>query len=241
VGDLHLTIDLLRAFEQGDVPADSLGRIGLAHLSSCWLCVDRLRTWRKEREAGDTPQRRLSRLLLIRGKDSVPRQSYEINRDARELLRAPQGERLLKVDRSIHRFRGTMLAAVILRESRERMETECPDPEEAYSLAEVGLAILRRTAAEPGVTALTALAAAYGGSALRALGQLEEATARFEYARYLVEREGVGDPLVLAEIDHCEAPLARDLHRAEDAVALRQRSTFLYTLAGDRARGLPIG
>lgn len=241
MGDLHLTIDLLRAFEQGDVPADSLGRIGLAHLTGCWLCQDRLRTWRKEREASDTPQRRLSRLLLIRGKDSVPRQSYEINRDARELLRAPRSERLLKVDRSIHRFRGALLAAVILRESRERMAADLPDPEEAYSLAEVGQAILRRTAAEPGVTALTALAAAYGGNALRALGQLEEAAARFEYARYLVERERVGDPLILAEIDHCATALARDLRRNDDAATLRQRSTFLYTLAGDRAHGLPIG
>lgn len=241
MADLHLTIDLLRAFEQGDVPADSLGRIGLVHLTGCWICQDRLRTWRKEREAADTPLRRLTRLFLLRGADKAPRQSYEINRDARELLRAPQAERLLKVERSIHRFRGTVLAAVILRESRERMAADPSDPEEAYGLAEVGLAILRRTAAEPGVIELTALAAAYGGSALRALGQLDEAAARFEYARYLIDRERIGDPLVLAEIDHCDAALARDLRRNEDATALRQRSTFLYTLAGDRARGFPLG
>lgn len=238
MGDLHLTIDLLRAFEQGDVPADSLARIGLAHLTGCWLCQDRLRTWRKEREAGDSPQRRLSRLLLIRGKDGVPRQSYEINRDARELLRAPQSERLLKIERSIHRFRGAMLAAVILRESRERMAADPPDPGEAHGLAEAGQAILRRTAAESGVATLTALAAAYGGNALRATGQLQEAAARFEYARYVIHRERLGDPMILAEVDACEAALARELRRNEEAAALHRRSTFLYTLAGDRMRGV---
>lgn len=241
MGDLHLTIDLLRAFEQGDVPADSLARIGLAHLTGCWLCQDRLRTWRKEREAGDSPQRQLSRLLLIRGAEGVPRQRYEVGRDARELLRLPHRERLNKIERSIHRFRGAMLAALILRESRERMAVDPPDPEEASGLVEVAQAILRRTATEPGVAALTALTAAYGGSALRATGQLQEAAARFEYARYLIRRERVGDPLVLAEIDDCEEALARALRRTEDAEALRQRSTFLYTLAGDRTRGALVG
>lgn len=238
MGDLHLTFDLLRAFAQGDVPADSLVRIGLGHLTACPVCQAGLRAWQKERDLGPPALRLLSHRLLEPAGTAGARQRYEIGRDARELLRLSQPDRLLRVERSIHRFRGGALAALLLWESRER---RAADPGEAQALAEVAQAILLRTPTGPGVAAISVLAAAYLGSALRAGGQIEEAVPRFELARALIRNEKVADPLVLAEVDACAAELARDLRREEEAAALHARSIFLYTLAGDRNRGILAG
>lgn len=111
------------------------------------------------------------------------------------------------------------------------------DPGEAYDLAEIAQAVLLRTPAGPGVGELSALAAAYLGNCLRARGDFQDATSRFDLARYLIRQERVTDPLLLAEIDSCEAVLALDQRRFQQAERLLTRSIFLFTIAGDRSRG----
>lgn len=111
------------------------------------------------------------------------------------------------------------------------------DPGEAYNLAEVAQAALLRTPQGPSVGELSALAAAYMGNCLRAQGKLQEAAPRFELSRSVILRERVTDPLILAEIDSCEAVLVLDQRNFQEAERLLTRSIFLYTIAGDRSRG----
>jgi tetratricopeptide (TPR) repeat protein len=111
------------------------------------------------------------------------------------------------------------------------------DPGEAYDLAEVAQAALLRTPAGPGVGELSALAAAYLGNCLRARGDFQDATSRFDLARYLIRQERVTDSLVLAEIDLCEGALSLDQRHFQEAERLLIRSIFLFTIAGDRSRG----
>jgi tetratricopeptide (TPR) repeat protein len=234
VAELHLTVEILRAFAQGTVSPRRLVEIGLEHLTSCPLCREGLRAWHEERTASEPIQLLLLPAVLDRYSRALKKKQVEADRDARELLRLPQPERLRKIDRSVHRFRGCALAASFLRQSRELMPT---DPGEAYDLAEIAQAALRRTPTGPGVGELSALAAAYLGNSLRARGELRESSVRFDLARYLIQQERVVDPLVLAEVDLCEGVLALDQRQLQDAERLLTRSIFLFTIVGDSSRG----
>lgn len=234
MAELHLTVEILRAYAQGDVPAHRLVAIGLEHLTACPLCREGLRAWHEERTAREPLHLLLQPALISRHNRELKKLQLEAERDARELLRLPQSERLRKIDRSVQRFRGTALAGSFLRKSKDAMTT---DLREAQDLAEVAQAILRRTPTGPGVGELSALAAAYLGNCLRARGELGEASSRFDLARYLIQQEKVADSLILAEIDACEAVLALDQRQFQEAERLLTRSIFLFTIAGDRSRG----
>lgn len=234
MAELHLTVEILRAFAQGSVSPHRLVEIGLEHLTSCPVCREGLRSWQHERTASEPLQLLLVPALIERHNRDLKKRRLEAERDVRELLRLSHPERLRKVERSNHRFRGAGLAATFLRKCKDAMPV---DFDEAYDLAELAQTILRRTPTGPGVGDLSALAAAYQGNSLRARGDLREASSRFELSRYLIRQERVSDPLVLAEIDLCEGALELDQRQFDEAERLLTRSTFLFTIAGDRGRG----
>jgi tetratricopeptide (TPR) repeat protein len=77
-----------------------------------------------------------------------------------------------------------------------------------------------------------ALASAQMANACRAGGDLPRAEEHFRHVRYLVSREGVTDPLVLAQIDHLEGSLRKDQRRFPEAEALLTRSAMLFRISG---------
>ena len=233
MAELHLTVEILRAFAQGDVSPHDLVAIGLEHMRTCPLCQEGFRLW-KEELAASKIHLLLSPALTDHPSRDLKKRQAEAERDTCNLLRVPQTERLKKIERSLHRFRGPALAANLLRRSRDLVSS---DLDEAYGLAEVAQAALLRSPNEPGVSELSALATAYLGDCLRARGELREAFSRLERARSLIRQERVADAFVLAEIDLCEGRLAADLRLFEKAEGLLTRSIFFFAAAGNGSRG----
>jgi tetratricopeptide (TPR) repeat protein len=109
------------------------------------------------------------------------------------------------------------------------------DSNQAFELAQTAEAVLLQSRAVPGVSDFYARAAAFQANALRAQNLFQEAEARFAFARLFIQQQGVTDPILIAEIDSCEAVLALDQRRFADAEKLLNRSIHMYTIAGDKS------
>lgn len=241
MSELHITRELLRAVTRGDVSSRQLIELGWRHLSSlCFTCSEEFKAWRRELEgsaaSGSTFE--VIPVLLKRHAPEEEKRQREAERDFRELMGVSQAARLTKIDRSLSRFRGTLLARRLLDASKERMTTESDLADE---LAETAGVVLLRTPENPLVADLKALAAVYRANVARLRGRPEEARARFTQARSIIRNERATDPLTTAEADSCEGVLALDLRQFEEAEGLLNRSVFLYLLAGAKGKAaLPM-
>jgi hypothetical protein len=235
--DVHVTLELLCAVSNGELPPQVLVEIGVDHLIAlCPHCREELRRWQVLQEASGTWARRLVQALpalLDRHAGEAEAKSREAEGDYQDLMTLPHPERLGKIRRATRRFRGVLLAGKFLDESK-RIVPE--DPARSYDLAETAQAVLLQTPGIHGTADHQARAAAFQGNALRAQGRLQEAQARFDFARLFIQKEGVTDPLLLAEIDSCEAVLALDRRRLTHSEKLLKRAIHLYTIAGAKAQ-----
>jgi len=235
--DVHVTLELLCAVAHGDVPPQVLVEIGVDHLIAlCPHCREELRRWQVLQEArGAWPKGVLKALpkVLERHAEEAEAKSKEAARDFQDLMTLPQPERLGKIRRATRKFRGVLLAGKFLDESK-RVVPE--DPALSYELAETAEAVLQQTPGIYGTADFYARAAAFQGNALRAQGRLKEAQPRFDFARMFIQQEGVTDPLLIAEIDSCEAVLALDRRRFAESEKLLSRSIYLYTIAGEKSQ-----
>jgi tetratricopeptide (TPR) repeat protein len=176
-------------------------------------------------------------LLKRHAIDEENRQA-DAERDFRVLMKGSQEARLWKIDHSLKRFRGTLLARRLLDESKKRMTANI---DLADNLAEAAGAVLLRTPESPGVTDLRALASVYRANVARLRGRPDEARTWFKRARSIIQMERAEDPLTTAETDSCEGVLALDLRQFEEAEGLLNRSVFLYLLAGAKGKAaLPM-
>lgn len=234
--DVHVTLELLCAVSRGEIPPQVLVEIGVDHLIAlCPHCREELRRWQVLQEASGAWAKRLIQALpslVDRHAEEAEAKGREAERDYRELMTLPHPERLGKIRRATRRFRGVLLAGKLLDESK-RVVPE--DPARSYELAEMADAVLHQTPGIYGTADHHARAAAFQGNALRAQGRLHEAQARFDFARMYIQQQGVTDPLLIAEIDSCEAVLALDRRRLADSEKLLNRSIHLYTIAGEKA------
>lgn len=204
MSEIHITREVLRAVARGNLSSRALIEFAVKHLVAlCPSCRGEIAAWERERNPpSSTAAEDLRPASRQQGKTKGERSAAR--RDFRQLLELPHPERLARIHRAHRRFRGEMLAAMLLDESKKEMAA---NPERSRELAEAADAVLRRAMAGPDVGALLARASVYLGNADRARGDCAGARRRFGFARSLIWAEGVTDPLVHAEIDSCEALL----------------------------------
>jgi tetratricopeptide (TPR) repeat protein len=157
-------------------------------------------------------------------------------RDFLALLRLAPDERLHRIRRASSRFRGVILARMLLDEAKSHMPAE---PHAVHELAEAAEAVLMRTQDIPGLYDLFARAVAYRANAERATGDLAAAGDTLRSARGLIRNKGVTDPLVYAEVDWIEGALLKDQRQFKDAEELLVRAVNLYGLAGTKEEAAP--
>lgn len=233
--DIHITREMLRAVYRGDLPPRTLAELGYKHLMGlCPHCREEMAAFQGELEAGETGGRVLAALLERHGRD-LEKARKAAERDVRDLLRLPHDARLARIGRSASRFRGPLLASMLLDECRTSMPG---DLARAREMAEMAEAVLRRSPDGPGVTDASVRTAAYLANLSRMEGDPQEAQRRFHYARYLIRHAGVTDPRLLAEVDSCEAVLFLDQRRFPEAEELLNRSVTLYSVAGERSEAV---
>jgi tetratricopeptide (TPR) repeat protein len=232
LSDIHITRELLRAVARGELSERALAQIEAHHLESlCPVCRQEVQAWREEQTAEKGYEYVLKALPAVLGRHAFDRlaQSRQAERDLKELLAVTQDKRLARIGRARGRFRGTVLAELLIEESRRRTPA---DPREGYDLAEAARAVVQRSPDHPDTFSLLALASAHMANACRAGGDLRRAGEHFQHVRYLVRHEGVTDPIVLAQIDHLEGSLRKDQRRFEEAEALLTRAAMLFRISG---------
>lgn len=204
MSEIHITREVLRAVARGRLSSRALIEFAVKHLVAlCPSCREEIAAWERERKPPSRPAAEgLQRASPQQGNNKE--ETTAARRDFRQLLELPHPERLALIHRAHRRFRGAMLAAMLLAESKKEMAA---NPERSRELAEAADAVLRRAMAGPDVDALLARASVYLGNADRVRGDYAGARRRFGFARSLIRTEGVTDPFVRAEIDSCEALL----------------------------------
>jgi tetratricopeptide (TPR) repeat protein len=236
LADVHITADLLRAVARGDISPRILVEIGIDHLTSlCPHCREEFSAWQAEqRIAAIRPEMVMHALpsVLQRHATDAEAKRKEAERDFEALAALPHSTRLTRIRRATKRFRGVVLAGKLLDESKRIVPGE---PQRAFDLAQAAETVLLQTRAVPGISDFYARAAAFQANALRAQGHLQDAEARFAFARFFIQQQGVTDSALIAEIDCCEAALALDQRRLADAEKLLNRSIHMWTIAGEPA------
>ncbi len=234
MSDIHINRELLRALERGELSERTLAEIELQHLESlCPICREEIRAWQEERRAAAAGQMHAFLALptvLARHAPDFEKRRLTAERDLQALLALPPAERSSRIERARSRYRGTVLAERLIRESRRRTPG---DPRHGYHLADLARLILLRSPGHSDTIHLLALASAQMANARRAEGDLREADRHFVYVRHLVSREGVTDLQVLGWIDHLEGSLRKDQRRFPQAEALLSRAAMLFRISGD--------
>lgn len=230
MSETHITREMLRAVARGELPSRVLIEFAVKHLVAlCPSCREEIAAWERERKARFSPAAARHRSPCVGRPGKEKGDTEAAKRDFRKLLEWSHPERLARIHRSHRRFRGTVLAAMLLAESKKEMAA---DLDRARELAETADAALRRTMAGPEVGALLARASAYLGNVDRVRGDYAGARKRFDFTRSLVWTEGVTDPSVHAEIDSCEALLHMQEGNLGKAETMLSRAVALHLLTG---------
>jgi tetratricopeptide (TPR) repeat protein len=235
VADIHVTQELLDAVVSGRVAGQVLAQVGWQHLMAlCPFCRAEFDTWQRSRRASCAAGA-LNVLPLVaeRQARSFDEKRGRAERDLRELLQLSHEKRVTRVRRANSRFRGALLARLLLEAAERHIPAE---PKVVYELAETAQAVLSRTPAAEGVSDLYARATIYMGNALRAQGNLKAADWHFTFARHIIVHNGVTDPLTIAEVDWFEGTLRKDQRRFDEAEELLVRAVTFYRLAGEERR-----
>jgi hypothetical protein len=232
--DIHITVELLKAVQRGDLLPHVVLELGWNHLLHlCPTCRDSVLAFQEEtqdRLVDSEAAFRLLPLVIERHAADDAEKREQAERDLRELLELPQDQRLARIRRANRRFRGVLLAHRLLNEAKQFMPEK---PQALYDLAEVAEQILLRSLEGRGYYDALARARAYQANALRARGKLRDADVRTASARSLVRRENVTSTLVYAEVDATEGVLRKDQRRFQEAEELLARSSALFELAGE--------
>ena len=234
MSDIHITRELLRAVASGELPPRVLTEIGWRHLMRlCPTCSEEVNAFQQERAAPANYDAafRVLPVVLERHAADFETKTGAARRDFLALVHLAPGERLDRIRRASTRFRGVMLARMLLDEAKRHMPAE---PQAAYELAEAAEAVLMRTPDAPGLYDLFARAVAYRANAERAKGDLLAAGDTLRNARGLIRNKGVTDPGVYAEVDWIEGALRKDQRQFKEAEELLVRAVNLYGLTGTK-------
>jgi len=238
LSDIHFTPDLLEATQNGEIHLRALLELGLKHLMHlCPTCQEGIRAWQARAQAPVQLEAALQALPLVLKRHTADqeRNGARAERDLQDLLKLAPEQRLSRIQRASHRFKGVLLAHRLLNEAKRHM------PEQAqvtHDLAQAAEQVLFRTPDTPGYFDALARANAYRANALRATGKLREATERMASARSLIRYRGVTETLVYAEVDWLEGVLQKDQRHFKEAEELLARAAALFQLAGEKTEAV---
>lgn len=257
MADLHLTFELLAAYDAGHITRRELLDLTVGHVFGiCPTCATEDRAFRtgSTSEEEDLPPEgahgpipgehgRAEYKRAVRSvadgarelEEALHRERVRAARELEELLALPHEEAEGKIRRARTRFRSPSLAQLLLAEARAALPDRPRDALERAGLAErVAWRMVAQGRPLPTLQAeLGMLAVAHQGNALRILDDLRGADHAFDFARGIAAREGVSDPAVLAEVDSLEGSLRRAQRRFEDAEKLLRRAVGLAVAAKD--------
>jgi tetratricopeptide (TPR) repeat protein len=199
----------------------------------CPTCNEEVTAFQQERAAPGNYEAvfRVLPVVLEKHSADLEAKTGAARRDFLDLLRLAPSERLHRIHRASTRFRGVLLARMLLDEAKGHMPAE---PGVVNELAETAEAILLRTPDTPGLYDLFARAVAYRANAERAKGDLLAAGDTLRNARGLIRNKGVTDPEVYAEVDWIEGALRKDQRQFKEAEELLVRAVNLYGLTGTK-------
>ncbi len=234
MADIHLTRELLRAVSRGELPASVVTQVGMEHLMSlCRTCRKEIAAFQKEQraEAGFVQALQLLPALLEERLPRIEREQRGASRDLQDLLALSREERVQRVERARDRFRSAALVALLVGESRKRVQE---DPDEAFHLASLARLVAHRNPRMPQAFDLIALATAHMANACRAGNDRRQAEEHFSHARYVITHHGVTDTEILARVDKLEGSLRMDQRQFGRAEELLTRAATLYRVSGDK-------
>lgn len=240
--DIHLSREILRALEAGELPWQAVVEIALDHLvSRCPHCRAEAEAYEAERRARVRGSGRVLPILRSLGEQHLRRRSKEeahAKRDLAEILSLPADLRAARVERARTRFCSPVLARRLLEHSRSCLPSQ---PGEALHFADLARKVVNRNPRSPEYFDLYVLSTAFIGNACRAEGHLGEAGRHFAHARQVMADHGVTNPEVIARVDDLIGSLRKDQRRLPQAEKLLKRAAALFELthsSDDAARAL---
>lgn len=232
---LHITFELLKAAESGEIPPRTLLEAGIRHLTElCPHCAREYRRWYEHRSSQNADYDRVFRVmpaLLARAHEDRSKAELAADRDLKSLLRLPPDRRIDTVLRATTRYRGPLLAAALLSLSQRAL----PDHRDAYHFADLARSVLLRSPAREDNPNLQVLALAYLANARRLADDLQSADDLFCASRALCRTFQVTDPATLAERASAEGVFRIVKRQYPEAQALLLQAIALYATAGDTA------
>jgi tetratricopeptide (TPR) repeat protein len=240
--DIHLSREILRAFEARELPWQAVVEIALDHLMShCPHCRAEVEAHEVERRARAFGPGRVLPILRSLGEQEARRHSKEevdAKGDLAEILSLPAANRAARIERARTRFRSPVLARLLLEESRGCLPGR---PSEGLHFADLARKVVNRNPRSPEYFDLYALSTAFIGNACRAGGNLGDASQHFAHARQVMAQHGVTNPEVVARVDDLIGSLRKDQRRLRDSEKLLKRAAALFELihaSDDAARVL---
>lgn len=230
----HLTRDLLRAINVGELPPRTLVEVAWKHLLEvCPHCRKEWDAWQAEREAQAAVVQYDRAFASVEKKstamDEGAREAKRARRDFSELMALPFEIRKQRIMRANKRFKSVVLAEMFLATAKAHFAT---DAKQVWECAETAHCVLLHTPLSRRALDARVRSLAYMGNGLRANGDLAGADRLITQARVLIRSEGVTSTEVYAEIDLLEGGLRKNQRRLKESEELLSRSASLYQLVG---------
>ena len=240
--DMHVTRELYRAVEQGELPRNFLDEVVTDHLMArCVHCRAEVMAYGQERQAGPAVWSRILQMFgLLADRLLAPsaREERRARKELEELLSLPPEARMKRLARARGRFRSAALVRLLLDESRRHIPR---NPADALCCAELARSVADRNPRMADYFDLHVLATATMANACRLLGDSRRADDLFLRARQIMNEHGVTDLSVIARVDDLVGSLRRDQRRLPEAAKLQRRAATLFSLRkqwNDAARAL---
>lgn len=230
--DIHISRELYRAVERGELPRAFLEEAQAEHLlARCPHCRTEAEAYAFGRKAELSAWSRFLHVLLLlvpRWMAPSERELRGARRDFEELLSLPQEDRRGRLARARSRFRSPGLVRLLLDESRRCLPGQ---PAEALHFAELARTVANRNPGMPEFYDLYVLSTAAMGNACRVQNEAARADELFTLARQIMDQHGVTDPAVIARVDDLVGSRRKDQRRFPEAEKLLKRAAVLYGLA----------
>lgn len=237
--EAHPLLDALFRVDRGMLPLSTLDEHDREHLHA--LCPECARQWaefperwRQRFEEVDGVEAAENAWLqtpemqtLLEGERNAARAQVE------QLLNLDPEERLGKVKRAYKQYRTPAFVERVIVEAKVWIRHDANESLALLTLAEVALPRIRSRYGERYLHRLGLRLLAHQGNALRVLGDLRAAGARFKEVGRRLTRIPTGDRALLGELASLEGSLRFTQRRLEEAGALLERAVGYFRDAGD--------
>jgi tetratricopeptide (TPR) repeat protein len=234
---MHADEFLLAAAERGEISWERVAEILCDHLRLvCKDCRKPIEAHAADRRGGPSPRPVLrgtavERLGSRRELSNFRTEVRSASAWVREIVRLEPGKRRGRIRGAYTRFRGPVFGTLLLEEARRAIPA---NPDESLSLAEAALLSCQESNPEKPDPEIRAAALAVAGNAKRALGRLKEAEEDLAKARKLLDKPGMRDPVLHAEVERYLGGLRKDQGSLEQAAGHLEWAGTLYSWLGDR-------